>query len=916
MNMNFLKNYLVFLSTIFLTVSGLMTVFANKTQAVTEYYVQPYIIVPYDWRNCERVSPDNMERMKKIIEYGLADIQSWYKEVVPGKKTFKYKSDVKVFVHTDPQASLPKFLPIDNKNECRTESIIYLELQAKFGNEIFIPRKKIIPENLLKQIPENEIPVFWIIGTLSQLSSISVYDFFGKGGSAYVPDEERIIIVMPWDLLESLSPDYPTPAIHEFARKALAHELGHAFGLVHAGWANDHPCTEVSKEKECQKNAPTPLPGPEEWNTVMGYGLIYIQGGFNNSGYNPELWKLYQSPWINPEGDPVPDGVTLPKQVPRKQAPPEITNVSPQIVDLGGELEIHGKNFGNITGTVKLYQKGEEVGLAKILSWSDKLVKIKVEQPADAFCLTTASQGSQDGQTTCSYIFVREPKTGPGFLTINTSATCGVENKPLEGITISLNQVLEVGSGTETIIQWQTGEDGKAQFYLPMLEKRKGYSVEPGEYEVAPQIIKELPLPLPTSANFEITEQMVQAKKDIEKEFAFHYPKCPGETAAPTTTPTPPTTPTPTPKLPFSYPTEACSPGNLGEFLRQCIGDSGCLYRVFQCDENGNWQYLRNEVNCDFAPPECNTPLQTPEEQATEAGTLPTPPTPETETGKPDIGGPPSIPTTTATPTPTPAPKTISSIIIFDRSLPLDGSEITLSLPGIREGEAGIANVPIEVHYSDGSTRTIVMKFEYQPVAAEGTCQVSFNPGDAYSQCGGQCNGVTFDPSRTVFVKVKRDSSGNVCGYECKDLGRRPGECGNPQTLPSPTIGQPTPTPAQPTSAPAPTQTPTPPTPPVTPTSPQVTNWCVRKECDTAIGKMVCIIQYSDGTEKVGEATDKSCTASCQPPYPQCAGTVGLEDPNRFPPGHTIWVIPVCDTQGNIVEYQHKDLGNLGQCEQ
>ena len=40
---------------------------------------------------------------------------------------------------------------------------------------------------------------------------------------------------------------------------------------------------------------------------------------------------------------------------------------------------------------------------------------------------------------------------------------------------------------------------------------------------------------------------------------------------------------------------------------------------------------------------------------------------------------------------------------------------------------------------------------------------------------------------------------------------------------------------------------------------PYIIDYCARKDCDTALGKLVCIEEYSDGTEKVGSPTDEAC---------------------------------------------------------
>jgi hypothetical protein len=750
-----------------------------KTKAATEYYVQPYIIIPYNWKNHERVSEDNIARMKNIIINGLVDIQEWYKEVIPGNKTFNFKREVKVVKAEDPLASLPSApgqicsafqnliptLGIDCKS-FETVPIEALFYGVKVGDEEVKIIDKLLPKELLDSIPKNEVPIFWIIGTSSSLESFSLTGL----GAATITSQ---VVIMPWDLLEGLSPSYQIKKVHDFARKALAHELGHAFGLVLAGWAKDHPCTTVSVDN-CEQGAPQPLPGPEEWNTVMGYGLIFLQGGFNNSGHNPELWKLYQSPWINPTHDPPPAGIIFPRQPGKKVLPPEITKINPEIVELGGEVEIQGQRFGSEEGKVVLYQSGMEVGSAKIISWNDTLVKITVEKVANALCLTTADQPGQKGQTTCAYIAVREKN--PQYLTINANASCGMEVKPVSGATIRLERIFEHSGERETVTSTTTGIDGNAPpIYLPILKTQQGNSVTPGVYQVRADAIAGIISP--NVYNFVI----FNTESSFERTYNFHYPVCPGEAISKE----PATSPSPTPtSAPTTSPTPqaVCTPG---EYDRECIGTSGCEYKVFQCTNLGTWEYKGTEVNCELAKLARGGPcatLNSPE--TTPAITTTVPPSPPTSQEQKV----------------SPA-RQIVGIEVNGQGLPQDGSEITLFLPGI-PGQSATIPVFIKIRYSDGTVKDLVMNFNYNPPQVTGPelCQISQKPGDAYPQCGGECMGQVFNPTHTVFVKVKRDKEGNICGYECQDLGSRPNECGNPT---GGTAASPTPTPSpSPTLAP------------------------------------------------------------------------------------------------------------------
>ncbi len=57
-----------------------------------------------------------------------------------------------------------------------------------------------------------------------------------------------------------------------------------------------------------------------------------------------------------------------------------------------------------------------------------------------------------------------------------------------------------------------------------------------------------------------------------------------------------------------------------------------------------------------------------------------------------------------------------------------------------------------------------------------------------------------------------------------------------------------------------------------------------------------------------------ACNEVKRTPYPQCAGTVGLEDKTKYSVGDTILVTPIEDCYGNLIRYDTQNYGNLGQC--
>lgn len=100
---------------------------------------------------------------------------------------------------------------------------------------------------------------------------------------------------------------YGTSCTGEIAMRTIAHELGHAFGLLMASrWAVAHPCS-VAKPNECRPDLDKKFyPNADEWNySLMGYGsggrpLKTI--GFNDSCVNPERTLLKHSPFFGGQG--------------------------------------------------------------------------------------------------------------------------------------------------------------------------------------------------------------------------------------------------------------------------------------------------------------------------------------------------------------------------------------------------------------------------------------------------------------------------------------------------------------------------------------------------------------------------------------------------------------------------------------
>lgn len=84
-----------------------------------------------------------------------------------------------------------------------------------------------------------------------------------------------------------------------------------------------------------------------------------------------------------------------------------------------------------------------------------------------------------------------------------------------------------------------------------------------------------------------------------------------------------------------------------------------------------------------------------------------------------------------------------------------------------------------EIHkhggYWDASTNQCVYAFDETGQSCGESC--TEQPRD-YTQCGGECNGQRYNSSNTIEVK-KRVSDSCQVSYQCRDLGKKPGECGN-----------------------------------------------------------------------------------------------------------------------------------------
>ncbi|OGE27960.1 hypothetical protein A2867_02705 [Candidatus Daviesbacteria bacterium RIFCSPHIGHO2_01_FULL_40_11] len=303
----------------------------------SEYKVKGIILVPADLKDYDRITGLGDARRDVISSFKAA--QKFYAAKLNGK-TFSY-DDVIDVVYSD-------------KNSERGIAPSMYDIYRNLGGD-----KLIKPE-------AGVVKAVWILGGL-------LVGVMSQGG-AISKDSGMAFFALNDPM-----------ANRDFI---VAHELGHAFGLVESGYAKGHPCTIVSTI-DCVTGAPEPLPGISEWTgSVMGYGSNLTGGivgldfpflGFNNSVYNPEIWKLYQSPFINPQGDSAPS----PADPGSFQV--KINHIYPSPIQAGSTVTLAGQGFGYSPGRVEIYNTaalGLYITGYSVSSWAENTIEIKINEDA------------------------------------------------------------------------------------------------------------------------------------------------------------------------------------------------------------------------------------------------------------------------------------------------------------------------------------------------------------------------------------------------------------------------------------------------------------------------------------------------------------------------------------------------------
>lgn len=230
------------------------------------YVVKPVLLIPIDWK--DKISQSDIGQYKSNTQEALKVVQNWYSSKLNGHTFNIDRSDFKVVYSLKPLNF--KRQTIDSRNTA--------DLFFEIDGGVLIPTE------------DKVIQAIWLIGS---------EDLDATAGGRVVINHSAIF-------------EY-TGEKGEFLKNRalgiLAHELGHTFGLK-------HPCT-ILTEDDCPPDAPRPLPElNESLNSIMkGPPTGFPNLGFNNSIHNPEVGKVYQSPFINPNHDNPPPGTIIPTPI-------------------------------------------------------------------------------------------------------------------------------------------------------------------------------------------------------------------------------------------------------------------------------------------------------------------------------------------------------------------------------------------------------------------------------------------------------------------------------------------------------------------------------------------------------------------------------------------------------------------------
>lgn len=536
-----------------LTYIFLAFVLLNHTSLIhaqnTEYIVKPVIMIPSDWKE---VSSETIEtKFKPHIAQALEEVQVFFASKLDGK-TFNFDRNVEV-VYTKEA----------------TDFKIKNRLGWEFGNigSVGALYDKLNGDQYLTP-KDNAIYVVWIVGSkdLTATASLRRSQINPKNVAAraltFVFRSHGGVATLNHDNLLSLDPiseEFQSDKRHTNKRIdslfTLVHELSHTFGLVEAGYAKGHPCTEITPE-ECIAGAPKPLPPEDEVNVdVVGHGG-FLRGLFelriNNSYHNPELWKLYQSPFINPYKDPAPEPRLWTELKEEYQSYQDKKNA----IKLGHTPETRAGEiltiFGGKQDKNREYIKG---GLGKfrdksklvfesyflnppnyledfeIVEWQDDQIKVFIKPTAEKSVSTSwkikiFSDNKLVAQSDSGFNLASN-KQLTTTITVNSVVTCG-DGKPFAGAKVSLTQK---SPSDKLVSESLIDQEGKAQIvYEAYRANYEGMSRKLLDvYEISSSFENGLvaePSSYILDKNTPI-KHSIHGGKVIDVDSPFHFSQCP-----------------------------------------------------------------------------------------------------------------------------------------------------------------------------------------------------------------------------------------------------------------------------------------------------------------------------------------------------------------------------------------------------
>lgn len=482
-----------------LIVVGIFIFVPETVQAQQSYVVRSYIVVPPKLRGPQ--STAKIESYKPLIMDATKQVQEMFKKLLNGK-TFQMHAEVQaidglIAPSLPPPPGTP---PID-------ELLFF--------------------DKTVKNHPPGFVHIYWILGT--------------SGGPRYGGSLERSLdkgraLMRHEDLLNLAGSDQNKKKDTLYT---LAHELGHAFGGVYAGYAKGHSCSSVSKD-ECEANAPRPLPSSDEWESIMGYAApyqLFPNLKFNNSIHNPEIVALYRSPFINPHKNPAPTPISRPYT-------PNSSYFSLKgdlKIRVGEVLTIPSKDFAPRKGNEEFYfidaliknPSPLSTNSYSIISWDNQFIRIQINENAvlptakdSRYLKIVDSAGdiwySTDIVTIMGKNYEDKPRK---WVNVEAQITCGADKSPLEGITVLVKQV-----GKESFLfGGSTFEDGKIDFIFSNESSNLSEVDANSEYYFAPAVFDNQTAEPARSENFNFN--FPEDFKDFKSQ--FHYNNCPATKTIP-----------------------------------------------------------------------------------------------------------------------------------------------------------------------------------------------------------------------------------------------------------------------------------------------------------------------------------------------------------------------------------------------